>query len=125
MLIFKYKKIQKTEIIINNIYDNLMKLDNLFTTYQDNFDKSPLLSKLTEQLDELWDRYWELTKDAKRVNVRYIGLGGSVTLNEALDHLLYTWVLVVENKLNVQMISDNWVNYMLNREIWNKKKKHF
>jgi hypothetical protein len=123
MLFFKKKKIDKANILVNNIYEDLMRLDHLISIHGMNFDEGPMVEKLTKQLDALWDCYWELADDASKIQIKYIGLGASLKLNEVLDHLLFVWFLVIIDKLDIHNLSNNWVNYAVNRELWNNRKK--
>jgi len=119
MLIFKRRLINKTELLINEIYEALMSLDVRYIKYGNKIDESISLRKLTLKMNELWDNYWELSKDAHKIQIRYVGYGKSSNLIDVLEHLLFTWYLVVIDKLKIHNLSQNWVNFSISKKTQN------
>ena len=122
MLILKIKQIKKCESIINDIYSRLIIIDERFSKYGSDIDESIAVEQLKLKMDELWNCYWNLSKEASSINISYIGFGRAANLIEALEHLMFIWINVIVDKLKLDIhhLSINWVNFVINKKLWNR-----
>ena len=122
MFILKTKQIKKCELIINEIYSKLMIIDERFSKYGSDIDETMAVEQLKLKMDELWNSYWDLSKEASSINISYIGFGRAANLIEVLEHLMYIWINVIVDKLKLDIhhLSINWVNFTINKKLWNQ-----
>lgn len=111
------RKISFFESYLNDLYNEVIRLDELFVSSGGTISQTGAIEKLRVSLDILWERYWELNKLANSTKISYIGVGRNITIEYALQHFLALSNSVVQKKYNQRILSNSWAKFIAFYEI--------
>lgn len=112
------RQISQIENLINEIHSSLALLDERYCKYDGLIDEREFVDQLSKKMDVLWEKYWKLSKIAHKINISYLSFGRSTNLIEALEHLIFEWFLIVIDRVKIENLSQNWINFSTTNNTW-------
>lgn len=112
------------ESLINEIHEGLMVIDQRQAEFGSTIDQGPLARKLRDKMGLLWDLHWSDTSIEETDSIRYIAFGKSTKVSEAFKHLIHNFLLIIDSRLGVKYLSQNWINYNMVKKTWDKAWDH-
>jgi hypothetical protein len=107
------KKIAHIEALVDKIYHDTMLIDERFCSSNGKIRSNGMITTTRDELNKLWELYWELAEYADDLKVKYVGMGKSTLVTTALNHLIFECISVFNKKMDIDILSSSWKNFYI------------